>query len=292
MKKLTILFVISSLSIALGLSILSCTQEQKTKRKKSTNLVGQVETSDIIQQVTIAGSISPVRSTNIAPPYTGYVKKLYVRVGDEVKIGSPVVSVAQSLLSNQPVYPMQSPLSGVVVQINKDEGEFVREGDSKDYILRIDDPSKYVVKADTPEIDRIKVKVGQKAVIKVNAIIGKTYEGVIRSIASAPTQRDSWRNSTVDYATAVEILNPDSAIHTGMTTLIDLIVAKRENVLTLRHEYVQKDEKGYFVIKTNGERQAIEVGLQNEEAFEIKSGLKEGDEVKAVDFASLVESRD
>lgn len=278
--------------ILFAISALSCSADKKSNRQKNGNLTGHVELGDIIQRVTIAGTISPVRTTNIAAPYTGYIKKLYVNVGDVVKIGSPIVSVAQSLLGAQPVFPMQSPLNGVVVQVNRSEGEFVREGDGKEYILRIDDPSKYIVKADTPEIDRIKVKVGQKAVIKVNAIIGKTYDGIILSVAKAPTLRDSWRNATVDYATAVEILNPDESIHSGMTTLIDLIVAKREKILTLRHEFIQKDDKGYFVIRSNGDRQDIQVGLQNDEAFEVKAGLKDGDEVKAVDFASLVEGRD
>jgi hypothetical protein len=71
-----------------------------------------------------------------------------------------------------------------------------------------------------------------------------------------------------------------------------LIVAQKEKVLTLRHEFVQKDQKGFFVVRDSGERQDIEVGLQNEEAFEITAGLKEGDKVKPVDFATLGENRD
>jgi multidrug efflux pump subunit AcrA (membrane-fusion protein) len=268
----------------------SCSNN-KNGNTKNTKLTGKVERVDLVQRVTIAGTIAPIRTTNIAPPYTGYVKKLYVKVGDKVKTGQPIVSVAQSLLGAQPVFPMQSPLNGYVVQINRAEGEYVRESDNRDYILRIDDTSKFIVKADTPEIDRTKVKVGQTAVIKVNAIIGKTYEGIIRTVASAPTVRDSWRSSTVDYATVVEMTNPDENIHSGMTTLIDLIVAKRDKALSLRHEFIQRDKDGYFVIRTNGDRQAIKVGLQNEEAFEIISGLNENDEVRAVDFASLAETR-
>lgn len=282
--------LIRPLSLVLLMIVSACSPTNKSSRR-SVNLIGQVEKGDLIQRVTIAGSISPKRTTNIAAPYTGYVKKLYVDVGSTVQIGTPIVSVSQSLLASQPVFPMQSPIKGVVVQINKSEGEFVKEGDANGFILRIDDPSQYIIKAETPEIDRIKVKVGQKAVIKVNAINGKTYEGVIRTIAKAPTVKDAWRSSTVEYTTVVEILNPDELIHSGMTTLIDLIVAQKEKVLTLRHEYIQKDKQGYFVILSNGTRKDIQVGLQNEDAFEIVSGLSEGESVKAVDFASLAEAR-
>lgn len=255
-------------------------------------MTGQVEKADLIQRVTIAGFIFPTRTTNITAPYTGYIKKLYVAVGDSVKSGSPLVSITQSLLASQEVYPMQAPFNGIVVQINKAEGEFVKEGDSKEFILRVDDPSQYIIKAETPEIDRTKVKVGQKAVIKVNAINDKTYKGLIRTIAKAPSVKDSRNSSTVEYDTVVEILDADESIYSGMSALIDLIVEKKENVLTLRHEYIQKDKTGYFVTKANGERQAIEVGLQNEDAFEIVSGLNEGDTVKSVDFASFAEGRD
>lgn len=289
MIRHSILFKVAN--ALLLLSLLGGCDERSSRKNKSSKNEGIVERTDLLQQVTIAGNIAPVRTTNIAAPYTGYVKKLYVAIGDKIKIGAPIVSVAQSLLSQQPVFPMQSPLEGIVVQINKLEGEFVRGDDNRDFILRIDDTSGFVIKAETPEIDRIKVKVGQKAIVKVNAIIGKTYDGVIRSIARAPTVKDSWRSSTVEYSTIVEILNPDAAIHSGMTALVDLIVAKREKVLTLRHEYIQKDKQGYFVIRGTGERQDIGVGLQNEEAFEITSGLKEGDKIKIVDFASLVEAQ-
>lgn len=272
------------------LSLLACGTSKSSPSGKG-DLIGRVQRGDIVQRVTIAGTIAPSRTTNIAAPYTGYVKHLYVNVGDSVKAGGPIVSVTQSLLSSQPVFPMLSPLSGIVVQVNKAEGEFVRGDDNKEFILRIDDPSHYIVKADTPEIDRIKVKVGQTAVIKVNAVIGRTYRGVIRTVAMAPTVRDSWRSTTVDYATTVDLLDPDQQIHAGMTALVDLIVGQREKVLTLRHEFVQKDNKGYFVIRTTGERQDIQVGLQNEEAFEITGGLKLDDEVKPVDFASLAEVR-
>jgi multidrug efflux pump subunit AcrA (membrane-fusion protein) len=279
------------LTLFLNLLWISACTANKKGFHKGGSLVGRVAKSDLIQRVTIAGVIAPARTTNIAPPYSGYVKKLYVNVGDKVKVGTPIVSVSQTLTGTEPVFPMQSPLEGIVVQVNRTEGDYVREN-YNEFILRIDDPSKYIVKADTPEIDRIKVKVGQKAVIKVNAIIGKTYEGTIHTIARAPTVRDSWRSTTVDYATVVELENPDELIHSGMTTLVDVIVAKREKVLTLRHEFVQKDAKGFFVIRANDERQSITVGLQNEEAFEITSGLNEGDEVKPVDFGSLAEARD
>ena len=37
----------------------------------------------------------------------------------------------------------------------------------------------------------------------------------------------------------------------------------------------------------DGTRKEVKVGLQNDEMFEIQQGVKEGDRVRMVDFASL-----
>ena len=80
-----------------------------------------------------------------------------------------------SLQSNDNPFPLRAPFSGTVVQIEKSEGEFIKEGDIKDFILRIDDTSKMFILANSPEIDRVKVKLNQEAVIKASAIINKQY---------------------------------------------------------------------------------------------------------------------
>ncbi|MEY4615485.1 MAG: hypothetical protein RJB66_445 [Pseudomonadota bacterium] len=291
-RSLWLLSTLNVLMIAVVISLQISCSNSRGGRNPTANSTGLVEKKDLIQRVTIAGFIEPLRTTTIAAPYTGYIKKLYINVGDPVKVGTSLVSVTQSLLGTQEVYPMRSPINGIIVQINKSEGEFVRDGDIKDFILRIDDPSQYIIKAQTPEIDRIKLRVGQNAIIKVNAINGKTYKGVIRSIAQAPSVKDSRNSSTVEYSTIVDILDADELIRTGMSTLIDLIVEKKEKALTLRHEFIQRDKNGFFVTKANGDRQNITVGIQNEEAFEILSGLNEGDSVKAVDFSLWSGGRD
>jgi multidrug efflux pump subunit AcrA (membrane-fusion protein) len=250
---------------------------------------GTVERGDLIQSVSIPGVVFPEKSTQIAAPYAGYIKKIFVKVGDRVRVGDPVVTVTSSLLGNEPVFPMRSPLEGVVVQINKSEGEFVKEGAiSGEAILRIENTGRRLIKADTPEIDRSKIREGLEAVIRINALPQKVHRGRILSVARAPTSKEMWSSSAIDYSTIIELDEPDQAVLTGMTALVDLIVEKKNQVLLLRHEFVHRDKTGYFVMTDDGERKSIEVGMQNDEAFEILSGVKEGDRVQMVNFESLV----
>ena len=106
-----------------------------------------VKRQDLIQRVTIAGNIEPKRKTIVTAPFNGYVKKLYVRVGDKVKTGDPLVSVTQSLQSTDPVFPLRAPFAGTVVQVEKEEGEYVPKDSTTDYILRVDSLDELLVEA-------------------------------------------------------------------------------------------------------------------------------------------------
>jgi hypothetical protein len=85
----------------------------------------------------------------------------------------------------------------------------------------------------------------------------------------------------------MEILDKDKEIHPGMSAIVDIITARRERALALAHEYILKEKGQYYVTLAGGEKRKIEVGLQNEEMFEIVRGLQENDQVRMVDFANL-----
>lgn len=257
---------------------------------KSTDQLGKVERKDLLQRVTIAGAVTPRRRTLVVAPYTGYVKQVFVEVGDQVKAGQPLVSVTQSLVSQEPVFPLRAPYAGTVVHVQKKEGENVKE-DASEYLMRIDDMSKFYVDATAPEVDRAKLVKGQETLIKASAVPDKTYRGVITELTLAPRggQSSGWGGaSQQQYPVRMEVLDKDDKLGPGMTVVVDIITAKKEKVLTIRHEFVQRDAEGqYYAILASGEKRPIKVGMQNEEAFEILDGLKEGESVRQVDFSTM-----
>ena len=256
-------------------------------RKNTKNLLGTVKKGDLIQRITIAGTVVPYRKTIITAPYKGYVKKIYVKIGDIIKQNDPVVSIVQSLQSPEEVYPIRAPFSGMVVQVEKSDGEFVKEGDPKDFIARIDDTSKLFIQATAPEIDRVKLKIGQEAEIKASAILDRSYSGIVRELSLAAKEPEQWNNkSQIEFSLRIEVTNADITLKPGMSTIIDITANKKENALLLRHEFIDKKDNKYLVTLANGKKQEIKVGIQNDEAFEITEGLKEGDQVKQIDFLS------
>jgi multidrug efflux pump subunit AcrA (membrane-fusion protein) len=250
--------------------------------------IGKVTRGELIQRVTIAGTAEPVRSTIVAAPYDGYVKKIFVKLGDHVASGDPLVSIAQSLQSAESVFPVRAPFAGLVTQVLKTEGQFVKTGDTKDFVLRIDDMSRMFIQSNVPEIDVVKIKSGLDAVVKVSAILSRTYKGVVRDIALASSTKEQWgQRSQVDYQMKIEITNVDAQLKPGMTAIVDIITNKIENALMLPHEFIYKEGEKYYVVMKDGNHRDIKVGAQNEMDFEILSGLREGEEVRQVDFAKL-----
>lgn len=247
-----------------------------------------VKKGEILQRVTIAGVIEALKSTQVTAPYDGYVQKIFVKIGDKVKSGDPLVAISQTLQSSESVFPIRSPFTGTVVQVIKTEGQFVRQSTANDFIIRIDDVSRLFVNADVPEIDIVKVKQGQEAIIKASPILDKTYKGIVKDISLAATLQEAYNNrSQAEYRVKLEIVDIDDQLKPGMSTILDIIPAKKTDVLTVAHEYIDKQNDKYYVTLKNNERREIKVGMQNESIVEILSGLKEGDELKQVDFIGL-----
>ncbi len=262
-----------------------------TSRKAPASNIGSVIRGDLIQRVTIAGSVNPNRKTIISAPYSGYVRKLFVQIGDQVRAGDPIVSIAQSLRgSAEDIFPLRAPFSGTVVQVLKTEGEYVDQQSAQgngNALVRIDDLTKLFIEANSPEIEVGKLKLGQEAVIKASAVLERSYKGKIQHISLAAKEQKDWDKSRVEFPVLIEITDKDQQIKPGMSVIIDVITNKITNALILRHEFIQKKGEKYFVITENGGRKDIEVGLQNEEAFEIKSGVAENEKILQVDFLSI-----
>lgn len=257
--------------------------------------IGVVTRGELVQRVTITGTVTPNRKTVISAPYSGYVRKIYVQVGDHVRAGNPVISLSQSLKGSAgDVYPLLAPFDGTVVQVLRTEGEYVDQQNAQgggNSMVRIDDLTRIFVEANSPEIEVAKLKVGQTAIIKASAVTARSYTGKIKHISLASKEQKDWDKSRVEFPVDIEVTDADSQLKPGMSVVVDIITNKLSNVLTLRHEFIEKDGAKYLVVTEHGEKKPIEVGLQNEEAFEIKSGLQEGERIRQTDFLSLLKNQ-
>ena len=247
--------------------------------------VGVVSRSDIVKRITLAGKAASGRSVKITAPYNGYVKKVFVKVGDWVKPNTPIVTLVESIVSqSSEAFPLRSPVYGQVVNIGVSEGENVGQGDAGQAMVFIEDTREMYIEADVSEIDYIDLKIGQKTTIRPNSMTDKTYSGIITEIGLAAKETESWSKNKVLFPVKIKLTDHDESLRPGMSVIVDVIAYEKKDILTLPHEFVEGDRGRYFVVTAKGERREITVGIQDSLSKEILSGLVEGEQIKQIDF--------
>ena len=281
MKTLSVIKFFVVLFIALStiwFIYLFVLQDSKHPLVRKTTVVKRM---DLDGKISIVGNVEPEKKTIITAPFNGYVQKMYVKIGDKVEKNTPIVSVTETLQSFGQVYPIRVPFSGTVVHVLKEEGEFVTKNNVEDYLVRIDKLDNLYIEFDVPELYRLKIKPGQKAIIKIPVIPDKQYKGIVKSVALAGKHQVSWReNDNIEFESKAKILDIDDKIHPGMSAVIDIISFEKSQVLALPHEFVSRENNSFFVMMENNIKRNIKVGIQNEFYFEIIEGLQEGDKVQ------------
>lgn len=262
--------------------------------KAKSKRLGKVKRGDLVQRVTVSGMIYPARRTIFVAPYDGYIRKIYVKIGQKIKMNEPVVSIASSLMSPEQVFPIRAPFAGTVVDIEKREGEYVGKDEQKNKtIVRVDDQDKFYVVAKAAELDASRVKIGMEVEIRINAFKHDQLRGIVREIDLAAQEADGWKEQQATFGIRVEILNPPPELRSGQSAIVDVVTGKYENVLYLEHEFINRDNKAGepqdFVITAKGKRKNIKTGRQTDVAVEIVEGLSEGEEVEQIDFLKLLE---
>lgn len=195
-----------------------------------------------------------------------------------------------------------SPRRGIVTLIDKRPGDLVLAGtgvgDSTDdrMVMVVADMSTLTVRTRVLEADLRYVKVDLPVKVKLDAYPDVNYDGVVQHIGGQG-RTDSKAGYTY-FDVDIAVAQKDERVLPEMNATVDLIFAKKDNVLTLPVSGVvifpnraivripdEKAEDGYV-------EKEVTVGVVNEDDVEIVSGLKEGDKVVEIDFASLDPSGD
>lgn len=132
-----------------------------------------------------------------------------------------------------------APIGGVVTAVNFSNGDSAQQGKA---VLTIVDMSAIKIKVAVDELDIEKIKLGQKAQIKFDAIKGKTYEGSVETIA----QDGKSTNNVTTYDVVVAITDP-TGIKLGMNANVNILVDSKENALVIPVEALVERNGQTFV---------------------------------------------
>ncbi len=196
----------------------------------------------------------------------------------DIKRAEAQMRVAQAGLDRTVI---TAPFSGVIAHISGELGEFTTPSPpgipTPPTIDLIDDSCLYV-NAPMDEVDAPKIKVGQEARITLDAMPNKVFPGKIRRIAPYVTEIEK-QARTVDIEVEFQQLTEDILL-VGYSADVEVILERRNEVLRIPTQAIRQNNTVWVVDAHSKliERQ-LETGLSNWSFTEIRSGLKEGDQI-------------
>ncbi len=185
---------------------------------------------------------------------------------------------------------IRSPIDGVVTAVNTKVGETAVMGTmnfSGTVILTVSDLSEIITELEVDEADLPRLRLGEPAEITVDALNGRQYKGEVIEIgASAHAAQSGAQASIRQFKVKVAITDSDNLLKPGITARVKLIADKRKDVLTVPIGAIRTEEKDgqqvyYVFVADHGkvQKKTITVGMSDDANTEIKTGLKEGEEV-------------
>lgn len=171
-----------------------------------------------------------------------------------------------------------SPIDGWVSRIDAREGETVTIGK---IIGRVAKEKDFLIEARVPESDVAKVVLGMGAKVTFDAF---SPDEIFNAEAIDIDRASTIVQDVVFYVVKFRLAKIDDRLKDGMTANLDIETAKRENVLVVPFRTLVKEGgKTYAEVKRGDgqfEKMEVATGLEGDEGMvEIKSGLKEGDEI-------------
>jgi len=181
-----------------------------------------------------------------------------------------------------------SPVDGIVVSVGVKKNDVLSQQDySSKGTIQIVDISQIKFQGTVDEIDIMKIKTGQTAIISVDAMPDRTFTGKVSFISpfgAADTSNVIKFNVTI-------LLDPtDVDLKGGLTATADIGISTEENALLLPLAAITTTGTDSFVTVVTGkegqtEKRQVTIGIQNQQYVQILKGLNEGDRVIIVDKA-------
>jgi HlyD family secretion protein len=176
--------------------------------------------------------------------------------------------------------------AGIVTESRYEAGDTLKQ---PGVLIAYAEPENMTISVDVAQEDVVELSVGDSVEIEFTAYEGEIYDGVIYSIDTTATSRNS---NTVSYTVVISVEGDTTELYGGMVADVTFVTEKKDDVLFVsRKAIVTENGKSYVYRKTSlGGKELVEVetGINNGTSIEIISGLNEGDTIY---IASKVSSK-
>ncbi len=258
-----------------------------------------IERGNLDKTVLSTGEVLPQNRLEIKPPIAGRVEQVLVTEGDNVTKGqilgwmssteraalldSARAKGADEVKRWEEMYrptPILAPIKGTVISRKVEPGQTFTNSDA---VMVLSD--RLTVKAKVDETDLAQVKIGQRAVIVLDAYSKEPVEGRVDKIAYEAVTT----SNVTTYTTDVVPLETPAFMRSGMTANVTFYAETKENALLAPTEAIRSENGETFVLVKNPDprgspvRKAIKIGISDGKKTEILSGLNEKEVVLITD---------
>jgi multidrug efflux pump subunit AcrA (membrane-fusion protein) len=190
--------------------------------------------------------------------------------------GKMLVESLQNFLAQ---FTIRAPSPGMVIYKEEFNGTKRKAGSRVNpfdrIIATLPDLSSMISKIYVSEIEVNKVKNGQKVMITIDALPGKSWIGDVYSVANIGEQLENSDAKMFEVLVRVEGNNPE--LRPAMTTYNKIIINTFDDVIYVPTECVHTGSDGIpFVYKKNKTKQIVVLGEMNDKNIIIKEGIEPG----------------
>lgn len=157
-------------------------------------------------------------------------------------------------------FVIKSEVDGFVYQLNAQKGELANSTTP----LAVLGESDFVLELNVDELDIVKIKEGQKVVVRLDSYKSEVFSATIRFVY--PMMNDRTRSFKVK---AVLDRFPQK-LYPNLTFEANIIIRTKKGVLTIPTSYLLNDS---CVLLENGKTQPLGIGLKDYSIVEVLSGL-------------------
>lgn len=181
-----------------------------------------------------------------------------------------------------------APYDSVVTHRHVDVGDLTQTGSQGQPLFTVARDDLVRITVSVPEMYAIAVDPGDRALIRLQALPGKDFEGKVT--------RTSWtldaKNRTL--RTEVDVPNPKGTLRPGLYAHATIVVDEHRDVLALPTGAIGRDGEKVFCVAVRGGRavrRPVEVGLNDGTWVEILSGLNGDEAVARANAGSLADGQ-
>ncbi len=178
------------------------------------------------------------------------------------------VALARKKLADATI---RSPIDGRAVEREVEEGELVRKGTA---VAELAELARVKVRADVSESEVVRLKLGERLALTVDALPGQSFEGSISYIGAVADEK------TRTFPLELSLPNPEGLLRAGMVARVAIPLERLEEaVLISQTALVERGgSQGVFVVK---ERRAqfrpLRLGRRLGARVQVLSGLNPGE---------------